>query len=135
MTEKFYSDLDILLEEISKSNGYFFENESKYNFENDPDGLDSFQLKMGIINYALSQNLIRQPFTNETLLQITPTGLNVLKHGGWREYLNYKDKIEKRDNKQSELNLKISEFQIKTKWLPLILSIISLIFSLIALFK
>ena len=38
-------------------------------------------------------------------------------------------------NKKEELDLKISEFQVKTKWLPYWISAISLLISLLALYK
>ena len=122
-------DIDSILLNISKQSEYSVQ--SAYNFPNH----DEFLIYKKNIILLKDENLIEHKKTNPNFYEITSLGLKVLNEGGWENYqLKYKLK-EDRKNKKEELDLKISEFQLKTKWLPYWISAISLLISLLALYK
>lgn len=83
------------------------------------------------LKYLLSEGLISSS-GNETYI-ITEFGYEVSKHGNWINYLKFQKDIRDRKIKKESIDLKISEFQIRTKFLPYYVSAISILISLVAL--
>lgn len=84
---------------------------------------------------------VRQGQTG-SFIRITDKGREVVKAGGYDKYLELLDRQEKEkaDNdliasRKLRHDATISEWQVKTKWWPLIISALSLIISLIALIR
>lgn len=64
---------------------------------------------------------------------LTDFGQKVIFLGGWLEHLKIEEKKLKKIAKKEKLDYLISDWQVRTKWLPLILSIAALIASIVAI--
>lgn len=83
------------------------------------------------LKYLLSEGLISSS-GNDTYI-ITEFGYEVSKHEDWIKYLKFHKEVRDRKIKKENIDLKISEFQVRTKFLPYYISAISIIISLVAL--
>ncbi|NIK92970.1 hypothetical protein GZ212_12475 [Mangrovimonas sp. CR14] len=128
--EEFNTKINDTLNEIYESNIYILKEERNFKTPED------YAKYIELINYMINHlGLIYQTFSNATITSLTPKGRKVHRLGGWIEYLKLEEIKEKKKEKKEKYDLDISWFQSKTKWLPLILSISSLILSIIALTK
>ncbi len=82
------------------------------------------------LNYLLSQGLISK---TEDIYIITEYGFIVAQYKSWSKYLSHQKELINRKQLKENLDLKISEFQVRTKFLPYYISLISIIISVIAL--
>ena len=80
------------------------------------------------LKYLLSEGLISSS-GNETYI-ITEFGYVVSKHGNWINYLKFQKDIRDRKIKKENIDLKISEFQVRTKFLPYIISVLSILIAI-----
>ncbi|NMJ87317.1 MAG: hypothetical protein EX285_05700 [Thaumarchaeota archaeon] len=74
--------------------------------------------------------------------KLTTYGEQICNEGGWLAYLKSREKQAKKEKKlrlkeeeMLEYDLKVSKYLYKTRWLPHILALISLVISIIAFFK
>lgn len=65
---------------------------------------------------------------------ITEYGSDVVQHKSWEEYLSHIKELSERKVKKEKLDLIISEFQVRTRNLPFILSAIGILMSGLALY-
>ena len=82
-----------------------------------------------LVNHSLINRTERKKYT------ITEYGTLVAQHSSWEDYLIHVRDINARKVKKEKLDLKISEFQVRSRNWPIIISIIGLIISAIALFN
>ena len=82
------------------------------------------------LNYLLTQGLISK--TND-IYMITEYGYIVAQHESWSHYLSSQKEFINKKQLKEKLDLKISEFQVRTKLLPYYISALSIIISIIAL--
>ena len=80
------------------------------------------------LKYLLSEGLISSS-GNETYI-ITEFGYEVSKHKDWINYLKFQKEIRDRKIKKESIDLKISEFQVRTKFLPYIISFLSILIAI-----
>lgn len=80
------------------------------------------------LKYLLSEGLISSS-GKETYI-ITEFGYEVSKYGDWINYLKFQKEIRDRKIKKESIDLKISEFQVRTKFLPYIISFLSIIIAI-----
>lgn len=83
------------------------------------------------LKYLLSERLIS--LSGNNIYIITEYGYEVSKHSSWIDYLKFQREIRDRKIKKESTDLKISEFQVRTKFLPYYISAISILVSLVAL--
>jgi hypothetical protein len=67
--------------------------------------------------------------TNLNRKELTHFAKTIFENGGWIKYINEKQRISRRQESKEEFDFQISRFLAKTKWWPLIISLISLIIS------
>lgn len=87
--------------------------------------------KLDKLNYLLSQGFISR--RSRYVFIITEVGYEVSKYSTWIDYIIHQKEIRDRKIKKESIDLKISEFQIRTKFLPYFISAISMLISLVAL--
>lgn len=83
-------------------------------------------------NTLVNRGLIE--YLGDDEFSLTFKGKQVLKAGSWDKYLTKEQSKEERRERKENLDLSISEFQVKTKFLPHIFSTIGLIISVISIF-
>jgi hypothetical protein len=126
---KLSDKIDQLLSKISQEAEY--SQESSYNFDTQNESIEYHR----ILTILCNEKLIAKTFTNSATFHITSLGTKVLVCGGWNSYQEIEKAKEDRIEKKANLDLKISEFQVKTKWVPYWVSFLSLIISIFAYFK
>ncbi|MFV5698441.1 hypothetical protein ACM55H_08740 [Flavobacterium sp. ZT3R17] len=126
--------VDNSLWEIATGNPY----ELKRNFRRD----DEERFYRQSISYLIDDlGLIKQPFKNSPVLQLTPFGLEVIGKGGWLKYTQSKKSAKKeaeenrKAKEKAELeNLtsttKVNQWLLRTKYLPHVLSFVSIVVSI-----
>ena len=70
---------------------------------------------------------------HHTAYSLTDFGKRVLDAGGWLAYLEKEHQKEAKRIEKEDLDFKISYWQVKTAWWPLILSIIAILISVVAI--
>jgi hypothetical protein len=63
---------------------------------------------------------------------ITEYGYDVAQHNSWIAYLNHRKVVLENKSKKDKYDLYISWFQSKTGWLPYLVSVVGLVFSIYA---
>ncbi|WP_299249788.1 hypothetical protein [uncultured Lacinutrix sp.] len=119
--------IDELLSKVSEDVSYTME--GQHNFVNQEDYVDYRRVLVTL----LKENLISKPLNNDHTFHVTSYGNKVIKDGGWKKFTENNINREKQKELKENLDLRISQFQVKTKWLPYWVSGISLIISLYAL--
>ena len=127
-------NLDKLLTEIHNTKNYQFEtfrkNEQEIEYRKE-------------INYLLDElKLIRKPFSNSSILELTQFGNKVMDKGGWISYCQNEEKKES-ENEKRKIELEKAELEnlqsitilnkwlLKSKWWPHIISGISIFIAII----
>ncbi|MBP92686.1 MAG: hypothetical protein CMC55_01050 [Flavobacteriaceae bacterium] len=101
-------EIDSLLNEINSN--------EKYLIIDWKDELKNITYRKSL-SYLMSElKLIRKPFTNEFLLELTPFGKDVIKKGGWIQYQTLLQEKEERTNRKEIFDFKISKFKYHTFW-------------------
>jgi hypothetical protein len=72
-------------------------------------------------------------YDNYIVYGLTKKGKKIVRLGGWLKYIERQDKIEERQEKKENAELKITEFQSRNQNLPYIVSISGVIISIVAL--
>jgi len=127
MTSDFIKVGDQILKELLSQNGH---GEIGANFRSDLSGNIIYQT----INQLEDNNLLLIVSGSIILeLRLTPIGFKAAR-SGLQNYFDECDKQEKIDLLAKELNLKKLKFYDRVKWWPLVISILSLIGTIIALF-
>ena len=72
-------------------------------------------------------------YDNYIVYCLTKKGKKIVRLGGWLKYIERQDKIEERQEKKENAELKITEFQSRNQNLPYIVSISGVIISIVAL--
>ncbi|MEQ5790519.1 hypothetical protein J4E06_05615 [Muricauda sp. NFXS6] len=103
------SEIEKLLNEINESEVYNF----KLNFENYE---DEIIYRKSINHLERELKLIRKPFENEAILELTHFGKRVIKKGGWIEYSRIESEKEKRSDKKDIFDFKVSKYRYHTFW-------------------
>ena len=128
------NSIDKLLTEINSSKNYQLESFRKHD--------DEIKYRKEI-NYLIDElKLISRPFTNAAFLHLTVFGNEVMKKSGWIKYIKDKEnndneiysnkiKIEKAELENLHSNTLLNKWLIKTKWIPHIISIISIIIAVV----
>ena len=126
--------VDNTLREIATGNPY----ELKRNFRKD----DEERFYRQCMSYLIDDlGLIKQPFKNSPVLQLTPFGLEVIGKGGWIKYTESKRSAEKeveenrKAKEKAELEsltstTKVNQWLLRTKYLPHVLSFVSILVSI-----
>jgi hypothetical protein len=85
--------------------------------------------------------LIHKSFTNSLDITLTKHGNDVINQGGWLKYLENEKNDAEFNKEKSKIELEnlttstnLNKFLLKTKWLPHIVSVISLAFSIYVYF-
>lgn len=125
-----------LLYEISSNNNYKIFDEDYF------DDYSEFKDYRKTINLMLDDyKLIHKSFSDSLDITLTKHGNDVVNQGGWLKYLeNEKNEAEfSKEKTKIELenlttSTKLNKFLLKTKWLPHIVSVISIIFSIYVYF-
>lgn len=122
MTEDIFN----LLKKIA-SKGHITLVRPKYNNRNISIKQDELYSKL---KYLCSHGFINN-ISNKYI--ITEYGYSVAQFDNWNEYLIFQKEVIDKKIKKERLDLKISEFQVKTKYLPYFISGLSIIISVIAI--
>ncbi|MER3373601.1 MAG: hypothetical protein RIM83_03105 [Allomuricauda sp.] len=105
MTDK---EIDILLNEINSSELYLLKDLDDY--------IEGLKYRKSI-NYLKDElKLIRQPFSNAEVLELSPLGNRVIKKGGWIEYQRIESEKENHSDKKDIFDFKVSKFRYHTFW-------------------
>jgi len=115
---------------IKISSNDFINTEDKSGIHNYEKSIKSTETQRQL-DYLLNQGLISE---TGTVYVITEYGFLVSQFKNWNKYLTHKKSLIDKKIKREHNDLKISEFQVKTKLFPLFLSVISILISLIAIF-
>lgn len=83
------------------------------------------------LKYLLNQGLVSH---TKDIYIITEYGYHVAQFKSWDDYLTHQKSLIDKKIKKENADLKISEFQSRTKLLPYFLSFISIVISVIAIF-
>ena len=116
-----------LLVEISKNRYFDYEDKSRIN---NRDKQIERSEKYRQLEYLRNQGFIS---STKDIYIITEYGYIVSQYSSWSEYINHQKKLLDRKVKKENLDLKISDFQVRSKYLPYIISLISIVLSIIAL--
>ncbi|APZ47685.1 hypothetical protein BW723_15910 [Polaribacter reichenbachii] len=116
-----------LLVEISKNK--YFDYEDKSRTTNRDKEIERSE-KYRQLRYLLDQGFIS---STKDIYIITEYGYIVSQFESWSEYINHQKELLDRKVKKENLDLKISDFQVRTKYLPYIISLLSVVLSIIAL--
>ena len=124
--------IDNLLSEIFNSEKYFFKTDFK-------DDLDLIEDRNPILYLLDELKLIRKPFKNNTLLTLTPLGIEVIEKGGWAKYKKWKNDKEETELKKLNTDLSLAEKTLnefpKTKWFARIGFFIGIILAIVQLIQ
>ncbi len=103
------SEIEKYLTDIKNSELYVF----KENFKDDKESL----IYRKHITYLINElKLIRQPFNNATVLELTELGNRVINKGGWIEYKRIESEKINRSDKKDKFDFKVSKFKYHTFW-------------------
>ncbi len=101
-------EIDLLLSEINSTEKYLM-----IDWKDDSKNLTYRKS----LSYLMSElKLIRKPFSNEFLLELTPFGKDVIKKGGWIQYQRLLLEKEERTNRKEIFDFKVSKFKYHTFW-------------------
>ena len=138
MNDNFDEIIDFLLTTIRESNGI-----EKINLllksENSVFKIERNKLSLKYYNFMIEKDLISLDVDNK--FRITKNGLDIFNNGGWLKYIkDEKNKLnllaekETIDFEKSKIDLELNKWLLKTKWLPHIITIISLLFAVYVYF-
>lgn len=102
------SEIQNLLNEIHKSELYLFKDLE--------DHIAGLKYRKSITYLKDELKLIRQPFNNAEVLELTPFGHRVIKKGGWIEYQRIESEKESRADKKDIFDFNVSKFKYHTFW-------------------
>jgi len=113
---------------------------SKYDIIDNKDGVVS--RNEVISKYMSENNLITiEPIKGERI-DLTAFGMEIYNSGGWLTHLKNREfeavnmkVIKAKEEVKLDLEIKISKWLLKTKWLPMVIALVSLAVSIYALFK
>ena len=115
---------------VDISNKGYIDIERQGNFINRDIVIEENKIRNSL-NYLLSQGLISNSSNN--IFIITEFGYEVSRYSSWIDYITKQKEIRDRKTRKENIDLKISEFQVRTKFLPYYISAISILISLVAL--
>ena len=138
MNDNFDEIIDFLLTTVRDSNGI-----EKINLllkaENSVFKIERNKLSLKYYNFMIEKDLISLDVDNK--FRITKNGLDIFNNGGWLKYikdekikLNLVSEKETIDFEKSKIDLELNKWLLKTKWLPHIITIISLLFAVYVYF-
>lgn len=95
-------EIEKLLLEIHNSEKYFF----KTNYETDNDFIDDRKVLLYLLD---DLKLIKKPFTNKSLITLTPLGIEVIEKGGWIKYKEWKNQKDDLELNKLKVDLQLAE--------------------------
>jgi hypothetical protein len=117
-----HNKIESLLNEIHKTDYYImlFADDFNSNIE--------YKLYENHIEIMIEEfGLINHFKTKHSTLYLTKFGRNIIiNYGGWLKYLEYETRVQNRVESKAKYDLKISKYLSKTRFLPLIISTLSL---------
>ena len=106
-------EIEKLLLEIHNSEKYFF----RTNYETDSDLIDDRKVLLYLLD---DLKLVKKPFTNESLITLTPLGVDVIEKGGWIQYKEWKNQKDELELNKLKVDLQLAKETLKefpkTKW-------------------
>lgn len=125
-------NIDKILFEVHSNSNYKILDEDDFD-----EYLEFIEYRKTINSMLDDYKIIKKPFTNSLDIVLTKFGVEVVDQGGWFKYLENEKLKEQFESDKVNIefeNLKsateVNEFLLKTKWLPHIVAIISLLFSI-----
>jgi hypothetical protein len=121
-----HQKIESLLDEINKSNYYIML------FAEDFQSNEEYKLYVNHIEIMIEElGLINNFESKKSTLYVTKFGRNVIvNYGGWVKYLEHETKVQNRAELKAQYDLKVSKYLAKTRFWPLIISIISLLLAI-----
>ncbi|SHH92942.1 hypothetical protein SAMN05444671_4337 [Flavobacterium sp. CF108] len=121
-----HNKIESLLIEIHKSNYYIMP------LADDFQSNEEYKLYVNHIEIMIEElGLINNFESKKSTLYLTKFGRNVIvNYGGWIKYLEHEAKVQDRVELKAQYDLKISKYLAKTRFWPLIISIISLLLTI-----
>ncbi len=123
-------EIDKYLKEINEDKFYRFKDEEQ--FENPLEGI---KYRENIQYLSRELKLIWQPISHADFIRLSAFGNKIMRLGGWTKYLELEERKERNKERKEQLDLRISAWQAKTGWAPLIIAIIGLGLSIFATYK
>lgn len=120
-------EIEKLLLEIHNSEKYFFNT----NYETDNDFINDRKVLLYLLD---DLKLVKKPFTDKSLITLTPLGVEVIKKGGWIKYKECKNQKDDLELNKLKVDLQLAEETLKefpkTKWFARIGFFIAIVLAL-----
>jgi hypothetical protein len=118
--------IESLLYQIYESNYYVMP------FADDFQSNEEYKLYANHVEIMIEEfDLIRHFTSKKSTLYVTKFGRNVIvNYGGWMKYLNHVTKVQERVELKAQYDLLVSKYLAKTRFWPLVISIISLLLTI-----
>jgi hypothetical protein len=133
MTDK---EIDEFLKKFTEEKQYVVSYKDYSNeYLSDETKKDMFNLEMDVTYLKDELKVVNFMKSNgrADFFYLTQKGRKIIRLGGWFEYLNREEEIEKKREEKENFDLKISKLQAKTGWFPYLFSIIGIGISIYAL--